>query len=261
MKPEEYEAWLADRTSCIVGVETAKKEKLAVGDKITLIGQIYPIDLELKVVGFYSGTPDDRSIWFHHKYWEDAMGDPGETGMWWIKAHSAEDVPRLIDAVNGAFANTSSEVLAETERAFQLSFVSMWGNIKLLIGSICSVVLFTLVLVTASTMSMAIRERMRELSILKTLGFKRRELFAFILAESFGLAAVGWVCGAGGAWLLYTLIDAGTLTGGIFPYLEVTPRMLGQAGVAAVLLGIVSSLAPALAMARLSVVAGLKTLD
>src|SRR5439155_24321848 len=133
-----------------------------------------------------------------------------------------EEVPRVIERINKAFANTSAEVRAETERAFQMSFVSMWGNIKILITSICSVVVFTLVLVSASTMSMAIRERFRELAMLKALGFRRRVLFPFILAESFGLAMIGALLGAGGAWLLYRTVPISKLTGGVFPYFEVT---------------------------------------
>ncbi len=131
-------------------------------------------------------------------------------------------------AVDKAFLNTSAEVRAETERAFQLSFISMWGNIKLLINAICSVVVFTLILVSASTMSMAIRERFRELAVLKALGFRRRELFGFILAESFGLAAIGALLGVGGSWALFTFVPAPTLTNGFFPTLEVTPSNRGN---------------------------------
>src|SRR5204863_10166461 len=109
--------------------------------------------------------------------------------------------------IDKAFANSANEVRAESERAFQASFVSMWGGIKFLISSISLLVLLTLLLVTASTMSMAVRERFRELAILKALGFRLRERFAFILAESFGLAALGALIGAGGAWLLYSWMD------------------------------------------------------
>jgi putative ABC transport system permease protein len=98
----------------------------------------------------------------------------------------------------------------------------MWGNIKLLVTLISSAVVFTLLLVTASTMSMAIRERFRELAILKAIGFRRRELFAVILAESFFLAAAGAVLGVGGAWALFTFGDIATLTNGLFPMFEVT---------------------------------------
>jgi putative ABC transport system permease protein len=258
---EQLAAWIANRTSCLVGVNTAERYGMKIGDRLPIVGTYYPVDLELTVAGVYQGTTDDRNVFFHHKYLDELLGDPGTVGMWWIKARSADDVPRVIDAINAAFANTSAEVLAETERAFQLGFVSMWANIKILISSISSVVVFALLLVTASTMSMAIRERLRELSVLKALGFRRHELFAFILAESFGLAAAGFVLGAGGAWALLAGIDAPTLTGGLFPSLDVTPRILGLAATVAALLGIVSSLAPALAVARLSVAEGLKTLD
>ena len=261
ISPDRLDAWKKDRTGAIIGIDTAKRYNLKSGDRLPLVGQYYPVDLDLTVTGIYEGTSDDRNVWFHQKYLDELLGDPGTVGMWWIKARSPDDVPRIIDQVNAAFANTSAEVVAETERAFQMGFVSMWANIKVLISSICSVVVFALLLVTASTMSMAVRERMRELAVLKALGFRRHELFAFILAESFGLSAVGLLLGAGGAWLISANIDAPTLTGGLFPMLTVTPRILGTAALVAVLLGIVSSLAPAISVARMSVVEGLKTLD
>ncbi len=261
ISPDRLDAWKKDRTGAIIGIDTAKRYNLKPGDRLPLVGQYYPVDLDLTVTGIYEGTSDDRNVWFHQKYLDELLGDPGTVGMWWIKARSPDDVPRIIDQVNAAFANTSAEVVAETERAFQMGFVSMWANIKVLISSICSVVVFALLLVTASTMSMAVRERMRELAVLKALGFRRHELFAFILAESFGLSAVGLLLGAGGAWLISANIDAPTLTGGLFPMLTVTPRILGTAALVAVLLGIVSSLAPALSVARMSGVEGLKTLD
>jgi putative ABC transport system permease protein len=258
---EQLDAWISNRTSCIVGSDTAKRYKVTIGDRFQLVGQIYPVDLDLTVAGIYKGTSDDRNVFFHQKYLDELMGNPGTVGMWWVKAHSPEEVPALIDRINAAFANTSAEVLAETERAFQLSFVSMWANIKVLISTICIVVVFALVLVSASTMSMAIRERLRELSVLKALGFRRHELCAFILAESFGLTAVGYLLGAGGAWLLYTSVDAPSLTGGMFPLLDVTPRILGTASLVAVGLGLISSAAPAVSVARLTVAEGLKTID
>jgi putative ABC transport system permease protein len=137
----------------------------------------------------------------------------------------------------------------------------MLGNIKTLIASISTVVVFTLVLVTASTMSMAVRERFRELAILKALGFRRRELFTFILAESFGLAAAGALLGIGGGYCLYTFGNIQKMTAGIFVSFEVTARIMGFAALVAALLGIVSAVAPSLSVARMSVVDGLKTLD
>jgi putative ABC transport system permease protein len=258
--PEELAAWIRDRTSCVVGRNTMEKYGLKLGDRMQLTGTFYPHDLDLKIAAVYEGSLDDRNVFFHHKLLDELQGT-SMVGTWWVRAASAEAASEVIRAINQAFANSSAEVRAETERAFQMSFVSMWGNIQTLIQRIAYAVVFTLLLVTVSTMSMAVRERFRELAILKALGFRRRELFAFILAESFGLALLGALLGAGGAWAFFHSVDIGKLSNGIFLYFEVTPRILGIASLVAATLGIVASVPPALAVARTSVVAGLKTLD
>jgi len=309
---EQLEAWKVDRTSCIVGKLTADRYQLKIGDRMQFTGQLYPCDLELKVAGIYQGTADDRNVMFHQSYLDESLGNPGTVGTWWVRAASAEEAPLVTDRINRAFANSSAEVRAETERAFVLGFVSMWANIKTLITRISLVVLFALVLVSVSTMSMAIRERFRELAILKALGYRRRELFAFILAESVGLALAGAVIGGIGAWLVFTymrvggfvlalislvfvayciydlwsrhwlggvlallvalalgslaqmLIQAGSiqgLTNGMFILFEVTSRMLGLVFAVASVLGLVAAVAPMIAVARTSVVQGLRTLD
>jgi putative ABC transport system permease protein len=256
-----YEVFESERNACVIGRITAEKFKLKVGDKFTLESTVYPVTMDFKIAGIYSGTADDRNMLFRQDYLDESSGVDGMVGMWWLKVRSAEDMPRVLEKVNKAFENTSAEVRAETERAFQLSFISMWGNIRLLVMLISSAVVFTLLLVSTSTMSMAIRERFRELAILKAIGFRRRELFAFILAESFGLAMAGALIGVGGAYCLFTFGDVSKLTNGLFPYFEVTPKIVGIGVSVAALLGIVASIMPSVAAAKMSVVEGLKTLD
>jgi len=258
---EQMDRFMTDRRTAIIGKDSAEKYKIKAGDKIVLEGTFYPYDLELIIAGVYEGTLDNRNMFFHHKYLDEMSGGGGQVGTWWVKARNLEDVGRIVTEINKAFENTSAEVRAETERAFQLSFVSMWGNIKLLVNRICSVVVFTLLLVSTSTMSMAVRERFRELAVLKAIGYQRRELFAFILAESFGLAALGALLGVGAAYCLFTFGNIGAFTGGMFIIMEVTPRIIGQAVLVAAALGIIAAIAPAVSVARMSVVEGLKTLD
>jgi len=264
-----YEDFAKDRNSCLLGRDTMTRYKLKVGDSIKLTGTFYPVNMELRVAAVYEGTVDDRNCFFHHTLLDELMGGWGTVGTWYLCADSAEVVNDVISRINATFANTSAEVRAETERAFQLSFVSMFGNVKLLTGAISLVVIFTLILVSASTMSMAIRERLRELAVLKTLGFPRRELAGFILAESFALSGVGAALGIGGAWAFWTKMEIVTfghltlqkLTSGFVPYFEVTPRIMGIGATVAATLGIVAAITPMITMARTSVVDGLKTLD
>ena len=204
MPEEQREAFHKDQASCIIGKLTADKYKLKVGDRLQFTSTIYGCPIELKLAGIYSGTIDDRNVLFHQKYLDEACNMDGQIGMWWVKVRSIEEMPQVVEAINQAFASTSAEVRAETERAFQLSMVSMIGSVKVFIHAISTVVVFTLLLVSASTMSMAIRERFRELAVLKALGFRRHELFALILAESFALAIAGAIIGVGGGWLFFT---------------------------------------------------------
>ena len=168
-----YDAWVKNRNGCMLGADTLRRYGLKVGDKLRFTGTFYPMDLELTIEVVYAGTIDDRNCFFHHALLDQLMDDWGMVGTWYIMADSAAAVDGVIERVNAAFENTSAEVRAETERAFQLGFVSMFGNVKMLFGSISAVVVFTLILVCVSTMSMAIRERFRELAVLKALGFRR----------------------------------------------------------------------------------------
>jgi len=256
-----YEGWVKNRTGCLVGADTVKRYGLKVGDPMRFRGTFYPCDLDLRIDAIYEGTVDDRNIFFQHKLLDELSGDPGTVGTWYLRAESAEVADRVIQQVNETFANTSAEVRAESERAFQMGFVSMRGNVSNLIRGVNLVVVFTLALVAVSTMSMAVRERFRELAVLKALGFQRRDLFGFILAEGVGLSVVGGALGIGGAWALWTLTDIQAMTSGFLIVFEVTPRIMGTAATVATLLGVVSSIGPAVAVGRMSVVEGLKTLD
>ncbi len=73
--------------------------------------------------------------------------------------------------IDEMFANSPWETKTETEKAFAAGFVKQAGNIEFLLVSIGSVVFFTLLLVTGNTMAIAVRERMRELAVLKAVGF------------------------------------------------------------------------------------------
>ena len=261
MADEGYAAFAAERTACVIGKLTADKYGLKVGDRMVITSSLYPNPLEFKIAGIYSGSQDDKNLYFRQDYLDESSDVKGQVGMWWLKVRSAEDMPRVIAEINKTFENTSAAVRAETERAFQLGFISMWGNISLLVGLISSAVVFTLLLVTASTMSMAVRERLREMAILKALGYQRSMLFAFILAESFGLAALGGLLGVGGGYCLFTYGDIPKLTNGMITKLEVTPETIGIALAVTAGLGILSSIMPGLAVMRMSVVQGLKSLD
>jgi len=259
--PTQLDDFIKDRTGCVVGSKTMQRFGWKVGDKVTLLGTVWPCDLELTVRGVYYGGLDESNLFFHHEYLDELMGKQGLVGTFWVRAENAAVVPGLIDRIDKTFANSDAETKTETERAFQLSFVSMFGNIKLLVGEISTVIVFTMILVTASTMSMAIRERTREIAILKAVGFNGSHIFGLILAESFGLAMAGGIIGCFGAWGLFNSLDIYSLSRGFFIRFEVTPHIIAAGLLVAVVLGVVSALLPAYTSMTKSVMEGLQELD
>jgi putative ABC transport system permease protein len=189
------------------------------------------------------------------------MNARGLVGTFWIKTENAAAIPGLIERIDAAFRNTDAETKTETERAFQLGFMSMMGNFKLFLGAISTVIVFTMLLVTASTMSMAIRERSREIAILKAVGFTGREIFALILAESCGLALAGGVIGCFGVRILADTLDLYKLSKGYVPMFPVTADVLAFGLLVALALGVISSLVPAYTSLKTTVVEGLHELD
>ena len=260
--PQQQDAFIHEKTACLVGTKLMQRFGWKVGDRITLLGAMWPCDLELVIRAVYRGNGiDETMVMFHHDYFDEELGKLGLVGTYWIRAESAEAVPQVIESIDKAFANTDAETKTETERAFQLEFVSMIGNVKMFLGSILVVIVFTMLLVTASTMSMAIRERAREIAILKAVGFDGSQIFGLILAEAFGLAMTGGLIGCFGAKFLFTHLDIYKMSQGFIPMFPITADTLALGLVVAGLLGVVSSLAPTYATLKLTVVDGLKELD
>jgi putative ABC transport system permease protein len=258
--PQQQQQFVQERTACVVGKKTFERFGWRLGDKITLMGAMWPCDVELTVRGVYTGF-DETNLYFHHEYFDEQLGDKGFTGLFWIRAESPAAASALIDRIDAEFENSDAETKTETEQAFKLGFVSMFGNVKIFISSISIVIVATLLLVTACTMSMAVRERVREIAILKALGFGRGQVFGFILAESFGVAMAGALVGCMSAWLLLKMVDIYKVSRGMFVSFDVTPQILSLALMTAAALGVLSCLLPATTALRRSVVEALRTVD
>ena len=252
--PEQREAFIKEKTACVVGWKTMQRFGWKLGDRITLRGTAWPCDLELIIRGVYEGGIDETNMFFHHDYLDEALGKWSVAGMFWLRAENAEVMPELIERIDKMFANSAAATKTETERAFQLGFLSWFGNVRVLIGSICSVVVFTMILVTASTMGMTIRERAREIAVIKAIGFNARMVFGLIVAESFGLAMTGGLIGCFGAWFIANHFDIYSLSRGFFVKFEVTAQIIAAGLLIAAALGVLSGLVPAYGAIRASVV-------
>jgi putative ABC transport system permease protein len=261
MPEEQRRAFITDRTGCVVSRDLAEKLNFKVGDRITLQGDIYPVNLQLKVVGIFDDPDAQLSLFFNYDYLRDALplGRRNYISTVAILADSPDNVPRIAKAIDSIFENSSPPTKTESEQQFALSFVSFLGNIKLFLLSICAAVTFTILLVSGNTMAMSVRERIKEVGVLKTLGFTNDAILGIIIGEAVTIALTGGVIGLGLAALLSVVV--GWEAAVFMPQLHnlsMTPiTALISLGVAA-LIGIISSFIPAWNAARTNILDSLR---
>jgi len=257
MPEDQHTAWERDRQGVIVDDTLAKKYGWKLGDRIVLQGTIYPINLELNIRGIFHSQPDNKSVYFNAKYVEESVDFfKGRAGTFSILAASPGDVSKIASAIDDMFRNSPQPTKSESEKAFGLEFVAMLGNVKAFILSICSAVVFTTLLVSANTIAMSIRERTREVAVLKTLGFTRRGVLGLFVSEAVALALAGGIVGASlGGLMVFGFGHMVQLT--FFP-LRMTKEIWGLALLTSGLVGLLSAALPSYTASQINIVDGLR---
>jgi putative ABC transport system permease protein len=259
ISPQELADWQHDRQGVIVDSTLAKKYGWKLGDRMVLKGTIYPVNLELNIRGIFHATPDDQSVYFNAKYVEEAVPSfQGKAGTFGILAASPQEVSKIAGAVDDMFHNSPQPTKTESEKAFGLEFVAMLGNVKAFILSICAAVVFATLLVSANTMAMSIRERTREVAVLKTLGFTRQTVLNLFVGEAVTLALIGGLLGAGCAYLLVMAFTHSSQAVGFFTIMNVSPGTVLLAMLVAGLVGFLSAVVPSYQASRTNIVEGLR---
>jgi putative ABC transport system permease protein len=254
---DQLKAWQRDRQGAVVSEALAQKYGWKIGDRIVIVGDIYPVTLELYIRGIYHADPDPKSLYFNAKYVEEAVSwFKGQAGTFTILADSPSDVSKIAAAVDDMFHNSPQPTKTESEKAFGLEFVAMMGNVKAFILSICGAVLFATLLVSANTIAMSIRERTREVAVLKTLGFTRRGVLGLFVSEAVALSLIGGLIGAGLARaMVYVFAHAPQMT--FFP-LKMTPGIFVVALLISAVVGLASAVLPSYHASQVNIVDGLR---
>lgn len=203
---DQKQAFARTRNGTIVGRKLAEQYGFRVGDRIPLSSFIFTKKdgtraWEWDVVGIFDGKDEDwqartNLMYLNFGYFDEARQfGQGNAGVYIVRVADPNDSERIAKAIDTQFENSPDETKTQTERDWNLSFVRQIGDIGLIVSSILGAVFFTILLVTGNTMSQAVRERIPELAVLKTLGFGDGAVFGFVLAEALLLCALGGLLG------------------------------------------------------------------
>ena len=163
------------------------------------------------------------------------------------------DISKAIDA---EFKNSLAETLTETEKSFQLGFISQMEQIILTIRIVSFVVIFIIMAVVANTMAMTARERLTEYATLKALGFGPGFVASLIFGEALMLSLIG-----GGLGILLTFPLAkgvGVIAAAVFAVFKVSQSTVLLQLACALVVGVTAAIVPGWRSARVKIVDGLR---
>lgn len=255
--PEVMADFLRNRDAALVGPATLERYGWKPGDRITLTSDVWNVDLDLRIVG---EVPQEGSpiVWVQREYLDQAMQAKwdrqlGIVGILWVRAETASDVPRVMEAIDALTRNTDHPTTTQTEKSFFASFLGSLEGFLAILMAVTGLVSLCIVFIAANTASLTIRERAGEIAMLKALGFGRLRLFLLLLAETLLLAGLSGAAGVGLAVALTRLLQA---TAGRVPELGVlggfvvSGPVIAQGLALALAVGLLAGSVPAWGAAR-----------
>ena len=261
MPEDQWQAFISDRQGAIVGQKLVQLYGFSVGQRITLKSPIYDRSVEFIVRGIYR-EGDEKTLYFHHEYVNELVPAwaKDQVSTFSILANSAEEVPRIAQAIDSIFVNTDAPTKTESERDFAISFETMMGGVKQFMYGIIAAITFSLLLVMGNTMAMTVRERTKEVGTLKALGFQRGTIARLFVGEALVVTTVGALIGIGGAALIFNSVDLSLYVPNFQSFVP-TARTLFVAFVVSIFVGLVSVIYSAYRVSGMTIVDALRSTE
>jgi len=263
MSAAEQQAFRDTRTGAVVGASLAHQFGWKLGDKIPLQATIFPQKngsntWTFDLVGIYHVTDpqlvnQENVLFFNWDYFDEArqFGN-GNIGWYIIKVADPKQADRIAQAVDALSLDSDHETKTQSEQAFRVAFVSQFADIGLIVGAIMGAVFFTLILLTGNTMAQAVRERIPEIAVMKTIGFSNESVLVLVLVEAVVLLLIGAAVGLVIAGIVVSVVRL--KLGNTLP-LDPVGRDIWLQGLAlAVVVGLIVGSLPALRGMRLRIV-------
>lgn len=257
---DQRQAFIRERTGVMVGESLARTWGWKVGDRIPISSNIFSQKngshtWDVTVVGIFKGRTaqnDSSLMLMQYAYFDETRSFGKDTIGWLVlrtKSPSLND--QVINAIDTMFANSPYETATSTEKAFNKAFAAQLGNIALIVGLVVGAAFVTILMIVGNTMVMAVRERTREIGVLKTLGFSDGRILRLVLGESILLALLGGIPGMAIAALMIWSIRSALMQ--FIPTLSLQPEIVAAALALMLALGVLTGLIPALSAMRLKI--------
>jgi putative ABC transport system permease protein len=257
-------AFVRERTGALVGKAMAEKWGWKVGDRVPIASNIFTQkngsrSWDFTITGIITAKKpqiDTNFMVFQYAYFDETRSFGKDMIGWMVlQTTSASLNDQVAKTIDGMFANSFYETSTDTEKAFNKAFVAQLGNIALIVLLVVGAAFVTILMIVGNTMALSIRERTREIGVLKTLGFSGGRVLRLVLGEAILLALLGGLPGIGIAMLIGFLLRENPSN--FIPRIAVTPDIVLLAIALMVALGVITGVVPALNAMRLKIATAL----
>ena len=261
---DQLHAFFGDRKGAVAGRKLAERHGWKIGDAITLKGTIFPGNWEFTLRGIYRGkerSTDEGQFMFHWSYLNETMRKyyarrVDQVGLFLVEVANPRQSSEVAQRVDALFKNSLAETMTETEKSFQLSFVSMTEAIVVAIRIVSYLVIVIIMAVAANTMAMTARERIGEYAIFKAMGFSGWHIAGMVFGESLLIAGLG-----GGLGIALTFPVAALFSARLdqfFPVFIIEHATLWEDIGLTILVGVMASIFPVFRAVTIRIADGLR---
>jgi putative ABC transport system permease protein len=247
-----------ENTGILMGPDRLKKINKKVGDTFTAKSISHktgtvpqkPIEMEFKIIG---ALPSD-SRWSDGAFMDYAYLDrvlkkeqnelDGKIMLGWLKFDDQDSANRGSAIIEKHIKEIKSEIASTAVSRFLEPYKPMLGGVEYLLVPAIVVIM---VLLVANAISITVRERTREIAVLKVLGFRPGQILALVLGEGLLLGALAGFVGAAATYFLVNRGLGGVrISIGFFPIFFISGHALWCGPLLGAVAALVGGLIPAM---------------
>ncbi|HET6566706.1 MAG TPA: ABC transporter permease [Rhodothermales bacterium] len=262
--PSDYAQFIKLRNGALIGADIMRQYGWQVGDHIKLNSLLNRITLDLVITGVLqdeTGANQQVStqVVVNEAYYDAVRDKGGKVNLFWLRIDDARNILPVVKQVTDYYANGPMEVAVQTEGSMIARFGQFTASIQLVIKIISIAVLFTVLIVTANTIALSMRERRKEIAVMKAMGYTREGVLGLVILEAVMTSLLAGMAGTALAWGLFQMKGLMLSFGVAFNFV-VTPQVMAAGLAISVGLGVVSGLVPAYRTARVNVIRALRSI-
>ena len=235
-----------DTYEIMLGYDLAKKLRLDVGDYVDLNGK------KFEVVGIFKklGTEDDNGAMVSLERAREISGMDDAVSVVMIKPENVEDAKNIANDINEMY----DEIRAASDEDIRKYAAQLTSQLNALTFAIGGVAAFIAGIVIMNVMVMSVRERRREIGIMKAIGASNVHILSEIILEAIFISTIGACIGIISSFIAVDAINT-ILSSEIA---IITPGLVIEAFVFASIIGLVAGIVPARQAAKLDPVVAIR---